>query len=154
MNKTGTLAVSAVVALMTGCASVNMAPENESEAAKQFNTPVDGMAGVYVYRKDTPVGAALKKDIWIDNNCLGESAKGVFFYQQVEADAEHEIATESEFSPNTLTLMAESGRNYFVEQYLKMGVFVGGADLELVGESEGMKEISKLDMAVKGNCSG
>lgn len=108
---------------------------------------------MYVYRKATLVGAALKKDIWVDKDCLGESAKGVFFYHQVEADAEHEIATESEFSPNTLTLLAESGRNYFVEQYLKMGVFVGGANLELVEENEGMKEISKLDMAVKGNCS-
>lgn len=153
MNATRILAVSAALALVTGCASVNMAPDHQSLAAKQFNAPEEGMAGVYVFRKDTPVGGALKKDIWIDGDCIGESAKGVFFYHQVEADQEHAFATESEFSPNTLTLMTESGRNYFVEQYLKMGVFVGGANLEVVNEQEGMKEVAELDMAVKGNCS-
>lgn len=152
MNKSKTLAVSAVLALMTGCASVNMAPEHKSSAAKQFSAPGEGMTGVYLYRKDTLVGGALKKDIWIDSDCIGESAKGVFFYHQVEGDQEHEIATESEFSPNTLTLLAEAGNNYFVEQYLKMGVFVGGANLEMVDEQEGMKEVGKLDMAVKGSC--
>lgn len=153
MNIGKTLAVSAVLALMTGCASVNMAPEHESLDAKQFNGPDAGMTGVYIYRKDTPVGASLKKDIWIDSDCIGESAKGVFFYHQVEGDQEHEVATESEFSPNTLTWLAEAGSNYFVEQYLKMGVFVGGANLEMVNEQEGMNEVGKLDMAVKGNCS-
>jgi len=153
VTKVKTFAVSMMLSLMTGCASVNMAPKQMSEAAKQFKEPAEGMAGVYIFRKDTPVGGALKKDIWIDGNCIGESAKGVFFYQQVDGGTEHEIATESEFSPNTLILLTESGRNYFVEQYLKMGLFVGGADLEVVDEQEGMKEVSKLDMAVKGNCS-
>jgi len=111
------------------------------------------MAGIYIFRKDTSFGGALKKDIWIDGSCIGESAKGVFFYHQVDGDREHEIATESEFSPNTVVLLTEAGHNYFVEQYLKMGVFVGGANLEVVEEQEGMREVSSLDMAVKGNCS-
>jgi hypothetical protein len=153
MNTTKILAVSAVLAIMTGCASVNMAPDQQSLAAKQFKAPEEGMAGVYVFRKDTSFGAAIKKDIWINDDCIGESAKGVFFYHQVEGDEEHVLATESEFSPNTLTLLTEPGRNYFVEQYLKMGVFVGGANLEVVNEQEGMKEVARLDMAIKGNCS-
>ncbi|MYL25117.1 DUF2846 domain-containing protein [Halomonas alkaliantarctica] len=141
------------LAILTGCASVDMAPQETSSAAKQFNSPEEGHAGIYVFRKDSPVGGALKKDIWINDECIGESAKGVFFYHQVEGDREHEIATESEFSPNTLTLMAEADKNYFIEQYLKMGVFVGGANLRQLDEAAGMKEVSKLDMAEKGNCS-
>lgn len=153
MNISKTLVVSAVLALMTGCASVNMAPEHQSLEAKEFNAPEEGKAGVYVFREDTVVGGAVKKDIWINGDCLGESAKGVFFYRQVEGDMEQEISTESEFSPNTLTLFTESGRNYFVQQYIKMGVFVGGANLELFDEKEGMAEVAKLDLAVGGNCS-
>ncbi len=34
-----------------------------------------------------------------------------------------------------------------------MGLFVGGAGLELVDEEEGKKEVSELDMATKGVCS-
>ncbi|MDX5377812.1 MAG: DUF2846 domain-containing protein [Halomonas sp.] len=148
-----TTAAMAVLALMTGCASVNMASQQESSQAKQFEAPEEGMAGVYVFRKQSPFGAALKKDIWIDGECIGESARGVFFYHQVEGGQEHEVATESEFSPNTLSLMTESGNNYFVEQYIKIGAFVGGANLRLVDEEQGMEEVSKLSMATPGNCS-
>jgi uncharacterized protein YlaN (UPF0358 family) len=34
-----------------------------------------------------------------------------------------------------------------------MGAFVGGANLELVDEEEGKKDVSELEMAVKGTCS-
>lgn len=148
-----TTAALALLAIMTGCASVNMAPQQESAAAKEFTYPDGGMAGVYVFRKDTPFGAALKKDIWINGECIGESARGVFFYHQVEGGQEHEIATESEFSPNTMTLFAEAGNNYFVEQYIRMGAFVGGANLRQHDEEGGMREVSKLDLAASGNCS-
>lgn len=141
------------LAILGGCASVDMAPQQASSAAKQFESPEEGQAGIYIFRKDSPVGAALKKDIWINGECIGESAKGVFFYHQVEGGKEHEIATESEFSPNTLTLMTEADRNYFIEQYLKMGVFVGGANLRQLDEAAGQAAVSKLDMAAKGNCS-
>lgn len=141
-------------ALMTGCASVNMAPQQQSTVAKQFAVPDEGMSGVYVFRKNSPAGAALKKDIWINGECLGESARGVFFYRQVEGGREHEIATESEFSPNVINLTAEAGRNYYIEQYIKMGVFVGGAHLRQHDEASGQREISKLEMARGGSCSG
>jgi len=152
MKKTAAIAIFTALG-MTGCASVDMASTTESQAAKQFAAPSEGHAGVYVFRKDTPVGAALKKDIWIDGECIGESAKGVFFYHQVEGDREHTLATESEFSPNTLVMMLEAGKNYFVEQYLKLGVFVGGANLRQVDENTGKAEVSRLSMAEKGTCS-
>lgn len=66
---------------------------------------------------------------------------------------EHKVSTESEFSPNDLLVNTESGKNYFVQQYIKLGVFVGGAGLELIDEEEGKKEVTKLQMAAKGNCS-
>ena len=58
-----------------GCASVPMEANDKSEKAKLFNAPSDGTSGIYVFRKDTPVGAALKKDVWIDGKCIGETAK-------------------------------------------------------------------------------
>ncbi|WP_445428908.1 DUF2846 domain-containing protein [Alishewanella sp. HL-SH05] len=91
---------------------------------------------MYVHRKGS-LGGALKKDVWINGECIGETAPDIFFYKEVDADREHQIATESEFSPNTLTLKTESGKNYYVLQFIRPGMFVGGAGLKMVDEARG-----------------
>ena len=142
----------AVTLLVSGCASVDLASKAESARAKEFNPPSQGNAGVYVYR-DSFVGKALKKDVWIDGKCIGETAPDVFFYTEVEGGKKHKVDTESEFSPNTLELMFEAGKNYFIRQFIKMGVFVGGAGLEQIPEEQGKTAVSKLEMANPGKCS-
>ena len=144
--------IALVSSLFAGCASVPMESEAVSAKAKSFSPPTDGNAGLYIYRS-SGVGTTLKKDIWVDNKCIGESAPNVFFYEEVKGNAEHKISTESEFSPNDLLLNTESGKNYFIKQYIKIGVFVGGANLELVDEKEGKEDVSELEMAKKGTCS-
>ena len=139
------------VALFSGCSTVPLEPKEVANQAKSFNAPSEGNAGLYVYR-DSFVGQALKKDVFIDDKCLGETANGVFFYQSVEGDKEHKVSTESEFSANEISLKTNSGKNYYVRQYIKLGVFVGGAGVEGVDEKEAQKLISKLDMAKKGIC--
>ena len=138
--------------LISGCATVDMASTAESAKAKEFNPPGQGNAGVYVYR-DSFVGKALKKDVWIDGKCIGESAPDVFFYTEVEGGKKHKIDTESEFSPNTLEVMFETGKNYFIRQFIKLGVFVGGAGLELIPEEQGKTAVAKLEMAKPGKCN-
>jgi len=154
MNKSK-LALSALslsIVLFSGCSSVPLEPKGISESAKSFNAPPEGKAGLYVYR-DSFVGQALKKDIWIDNNCLGETANSIFFYKNIEGNKEHKISTESEFSENELSLKTKSGKNYYLRQYIKMGFIVGGAGLEVVEEKEAQKAIKKLKMAKTGICS-
>jgi len=139
--------------IMSGCATVPMESAVATSKAKAFESPSENTAGIYVYRKDSHFGAALKKDVWIDKECVGETAKGVFFYHEVEGDKTHVVSTESEFSPNDLSIDTKSGELYFIEQYIKMGAFVGGAGLEQKSIEEGQKEVAKLSMAVKGKCS-
>jgi hypothetical protein len=150
--KTLLLATLITTAALAGCSSVPMESAEKSALAKQFNPPPEGKAGLYVYRASS-FGGALKKDLWLNGKCIGESAPYVFFYEEVSGNIEHKISTESEFSPNDLIVKAENGKNYFVSQYIKMGVFVGGAGVELVNEEKGKKEISELEMAIKGQCS-
>lgn len=138
--------------LFTGCASVNMASKEESAAAKEFKPPSAGNAGVYIYRNSF-VGQALKKDLWIDGKCVGETANKVFFYTQLPGDKTYKFDTESEFSPNTLELLLVAGKNYFIRQFIKMGVFVGGAGLEQVPEAQGRQEVADTEMAKLGSCS-
>ena len=146
------LAILALFAFfLTGCASVNMASKEESDKAKQFSTPSTGNSGLYVYRNSF-VGKALKKDIWVDGHCLGESASDVFFYTQVEGGKKHKIETESEFSPNAVEVFMDAGKNYFVRQFIKIGAFVGGADLEQIPEEQGKADVAKLGLAQPGTC--
>lgn len=127
--------------VVSGCASVPMGPSDEDQALKQFPTPPQGMAGLYVYR-DSFMGKALKKSVSLDGQLLGETANGVYFYEVVEP-GEHSLSTESEFSDNSIDFMADAGENYFVEQYIKMGIFVGGAGLNMVEKTEGMDAVRK-----------
>lgn len=151
MNKILTT-IAVTVLLTTGCTSVPMESKEKSELAKQYNSPSEGKAGLYVYRSGS-FGGALKKDVWLNGKCVGETAPNMFFYEEIEGNAEHKVSTESEFSSNDLLVKTESGKNYFISQYIKMGVFVGGAGVELVDETKGKKQVSKLDMAIKGKCS-
>ena len=147
------LAITALVAaLFSGCASVPMESKEDSSKAKLFDQPAGENAGIYIYRAGGP-GSALKKDIWVNDKCVGETAPNMFFYELVKGGEEHKISTESEFSPNDLLVKTDSGQNYFVKQYIKMGVFVGGANLKLVDAEEGKKAISRLELAKKGSCS-
>lgn len=139
--------------LLSGCASVPLATDQESVQAKSFAKPDENKAGLYIYR-DSFVGKALKKDVYVDGKCVGETADKTFFYTQVTGGENHKISTESEFSPNDLSIYTESGKNYFVRQYIKMGAFVGGAGLSLSTEEEGKRVISKsgVKLAKGGRC--
>lgn len=135
-----------------GCASVPMASDEDNKLAKEFKKPADDKSGIYIYRSGGP-GTALKKDVWINEECVGETAPDIFFYKEVDCDVQHKVSTESEFSPNDLKLTTLCGRNYFVEQYIKMGLFVGGADLKRVTPEHGEGIVRDLDLAISGRCS-
>lgn len=138
--------------LFSGCASVPMESKEASDRAKLFPPPSPGKSGLYIYR-DSNLGGALKKDIWVNGKCIGESAPKVFFYEEVLSNQAHKITTESEFSPNELFLTTDKDTNYFIRQYIKLGVFVGGANLEIVNDAIGKEAIRSLELARQGNCS-
>lgn len=146
------LVASMLLSVLAGCASVPMESTEKSDQAKKFNAPTNGNAGVYIYRSGS-FGGALKKDVWLDGKCIGETAPNMFFYEEVQGDGDHKLSTESEFSANDLLLQTKAGKNYFVRQYIKMGVFVGGAGLEIVSEDVGKSAIAELNLAKKGACS-
>ncbi|WP_082170545.1 DUF2846 domain-containing protein [Pantoea vagans] len=147
------LIAAASVLFLSGCATVPLADQNSNLQAKTFPAPAQGKSGLYIYR-DSFAGKALKKDIYLDGNCVGETSDKVYFYKQVEGDKLHKLSTESEFSPNNLEIYTSAGKNYYVRQLIKMGVFVGGAKLENVPEEEGKRVVmkSEVKLAKQGSC--
>ncbi|MEH6577786.1 MAG: DUF2846 domain-containing protein [Amphritea sp.] len=141
------LIASAIISasVLSGCSSVPMASSDQDAARKEFMQPEGDKAGLYVYR-NTFVGQALKKTVYLDGSEIGETANKVYFYKDI-TPGEHQLSTESEFSDNSITFHASGGKNYFAEQYIKMGVFVGGAGIQMVSEAEGMREVVECKLA-------
>ncbi len=134
------------IALLTGCASVPMESKEQDAARKEFTKPAANKAGLYVYR-NTSFGAALKKNVYLDDVLLGETARLVYFYKEI-TPGKHKLSTESEFSDNATTFEAVAGNNYFAQQSIRMGVFVGGAVVRMVPEETGMAGVKECEMAV------
>jgi hypothetical protein len=126
-------------------ASVPMASTDEDSARKEFASPPTDSAGLYIYRNSN-LGGALKKSVYLNGELIGETAPMTYFYKNIKPGA-HLISTESEFSENTIPLNAKGGQNYYVRQYMKMGVFVGGANLEVVPEEAGKKGVLECKLA-------
>jgi hypothetical protein len=133
------------VALLSGCASVPMESAEKNQELKAFPAPPENQAGLYIFR-DSALGPILKKTVKIDNQVVGETATNTYFYRVVSPGT-HVLATESEFSDNTINLNAEAGKNHYVRQSIKFGVFVGGAKLQEVSEAEGQKGVASTELA-------
>lgn len=139
------LAFLAMLAMLGGCASVPMGDKALDAEAKKFAAPPADMSRLYVYRNSV-LGAALTKRVMVDGVYLGESAVKTYFVKDL-APGKHTLATQSEFSDNTLELETLGGRNYFVRQYIKLGVVVGGANLEVMSDEEGMAGVKECQLA-------
>ena len=122
-----------------------MGSVEEDAARKTFALPSEGMSGLYVYRNSN-FGAALKKAIYIDGQFIGESAPMTYFYKEVQP-GKHIVSTQSEFSNNDLELDTKSNENYFLRNYIRMGVFIGGANLEIIPEEEGKEGVKECKLA-------
>lgn len=133
---------------MTGCVSVPMASIEDDMVRKNFTAPSEDVAGLYIYRRphSSRQDIFLKKAVYIDGDLIGDTLPNTYFYREIKPGA-HEISTESEFGNNDLTLFAESGKNYYVRQYVKMGLLSAGAGIEQVQEGEGKSNVLKCKLA-------
>lgn len=146
MNIKKHIAILAIgITVLSGCASVPMASKEQDTVAKQFVIPEGEMSGVYIFR-NSHFGAALKKLISLDGNPLGQTAPMTYFYKDI-APGKHTVTTQAEFGDNQLEFVAEKGKLVFIRNYIKMGTFVGSANVEQVGEEEGKSGVLECSRA-------
>lgn len=124
-------------ALLSACASVPMASTSEDQSAKSFIVP-QGQSNIYVYRSET-LGAAVKMPVAIDGRLAGDTAAKTFILKTVEP-GEHTIVSKTE-NDATLTITTEPGKNYFIWQEVKMGMWVARSKLHLVDEQKGEQAV-------------
>jgi hypothetical protein len=130
------LAALGVVALATGCASVNKAPASADAEAKQFKANA-ATSQVYVYRNET-LGAAISMPVTVDSKLAGTTGPNSYFKFELPA-GDHKFTSQGDGSQISVT--TELGKLYFVWQEVKMGAFVAGSKLQLVAEEIGKKGV-------------
>lgn len=123
----------AMILLLTGCATVPMAPIDIDAKAKAFS-PEPNKASLYVYRNEN-YGAALRMRVLVNGKLLGKTAAQTYFRLNV-MPGKYTIESSTE-NVSSLALSVEAGKNYFVWQEVKMGTWSGKSRLQQVDENTG-----------------
>jgi Protein of unknown function (DUF2846) len=135
----------AAVAILAGCASVQMAGPERDFAAKEFARPSKGKAALYVFRNGSNGGAA-KMSLELDGAPLGETAPKTFHWLTIKP-GKHTLVGKGE-NESVIEFTAASGQNVFVWQDVpKMGLLSAGNRLELVDEQAGRAGVAECEMA-------
>jgi hypothetical protein len=129
------------VVLMTACASVKKAPEQDDAEAKLFKASPN-VSHVYLYRNET-LGAALSMPVTVDGKLAGTTGAKSYFKFNLPA-GKHQFTSQGDKS--VLNLSTQNGEIYYVWQEVKMGAMSGGSKLQVVDKAKGQKGVlqSKL----------
>jgi hypothetical protein len=128
-----------------------MEDDAASQQALKFAPPSEGKSGLYIFR-DTTLAGAIKKRLWVNGECVGETAPNVFFYVEVDGDKTHEVAIESEYSVNKKEIPVILGKHHYIRQYMIPGVFTGRANVTEIPEENGRNALAPLRLAKRWNC--
>ncbi|MDH3468057.1 MAG: DUF2846 domain-containing protein [Gammaproteobacteria bacterium] len=126
-----------VLCLITGCATVPLAPVESDIKAKAFEVQAS-KSNIYLYRNEI-IGSAITMPIGLDGSISGKTSSKTYFMWVVEP-GEHEI---SSYTENTAKIVidAKPGKNHFVWQEVKMGVWAPRSKLHEVSEDVGRKGV-------------
>ena len=134
----------AVLAMLAGCASVEMAGPERDYAAKEFARPSKGKAALYVFRNGSN-GGAVKMSLELDGAPLGETAAKTFHWLTI-TPGKHKLIGKAE-NESVIEFTAASGRNVFVRQDVGTGLLSAVNRLELVDEQTGRAGVAECEMA-------
>jgi hypothetical protein len=140
-NAWGAVLVAAALSL-GGCASVPMASVEKDAAAKSFAAK-SGKSNIYVYRNET-LGAAVKLPLVLDGKAVGDTAAKTYLMLEV-APGSHTLISKGE-NDSVLPLTTVSGKNYFVWQEVKMGMFSPRTALQVVDEAAGQAGVNECKL--------
>jgi hypothetical protein len=127
----------AFVLLMVGCAAPMKAPVENDASAKVFK-PLNDKASLFIFRNEN-YGGAVGMPIKINGLDIGETGAKTFFRLNL-ASGMYVITSEAE-NTSELPLNLIEGRNYFVWQEARMGIWKARTALRSVDEKTGMNGV-------------
>jgi hypothetical protein len=140
------LVSAAAVLLVAGCAaSVDLAAPDADQAAKTF-VPAEGMASIYVTRKDQFTGSAVLFQLVVDQRVIGGIAPGTYHLVPVEPGP-HTVSVTTSENQSTQEVDAVAGQSYFFEIKPKMGWIAARAEVVPMNEEDGRTAVSENSLA-------
>ncbi|NCD35495.1 MAG: DUF2846 domain-containing protein [Spartobacteria bacterium] len=139
MKKFFTTLSAVLVLLLSGCASVPLAPLDQDTKAKNFS-PIPNKASLYIYRSES-FGAAIPMTVSVNGKALGQTAAKTYFRLNL-TPGKYAVESHAENVSN-LPLTTEAGKNYFVWQEVKMGVWMARSLLQQTDEITGRAGVMK-----------
>lgn len=130
------------VVLASGCASVQMASDEQDNAAKSFAVK-PGKANIYVYRNEN-FGAAIKMPVALNGKLVGDTAAKTYLLLQVDPGS-YTVTSKTENDSN-ITVDAAAGRNYFLWQEVKMGLMAARSNLQVVDDATGKAGVAECKL--------
>ncbi len=123
-----TLLAPTLIALsLAGCASVTLGDATQDEQLKTF-TGTTGKTGTYIFRNET-LGAAIKMDMAIDGQSVGQTAANTYLFKQVNP-GQHVVTSQGDAAA-TITVDAKPGTLVCGWQEAKLGFLSGGSMLQV-----------------------
>jgi hypothetical protein len=135
-----------VLVLLTGCAAVPMASMEADASAKQFQ-PKKGYSNIYLYRNET-FGAAIAMTVSLNGKVMGKTGPQTYFLWEVPP-GRYEIASHTENTAR-IAINAQEGRNHYVWQEVKMGLWQPRSQLHEMSEEDGRKAVLECKRAIEG----
>lgn len=132
----------AISVLITGCASVPMADLESDNIAKSFKL-VSDKANLYIYRNES-MGAAIKMPVLLNNQSIGDTAANTYIFKQI-TPGKYTVTSKTENDAH-ITIDAEAGKNYFIWQEVKMGMWSARSQLQQVDEKTGQAAVNECKL--------
>jgi len=131
--------VAAAMLLASGCASVPLADQAADAEAKKFTVPMD-KASVYVFRNES-FGGAIKMPVTLNDRMMGDTGPKTYFHWLLDPGS-YKIASHTENTPE-LVVDVEAGKDYYVWQEVKMGLWTARSLLHKVDNTNGRKGVGE-----------
>ena len=138
------IAVITCLFTLSGCVA-DYASVDDEKFAKTFKIKDPNTSQIYIYRPKHYFGSWMKKRVWVDGKFAADLTNETFFVAVVKP-GQHIVSTRSEFGNNHITFKTKPGRNYYVKQNIKYGVFAPGSGIRLMSYKVAMKDILNLDL--------
>lgn len=123
------LSLAAVAVVMTGCAS---GPKH-AEVKSSIPELAADKGRVFFYRSGSMLGAAIQPDVKLNNEVVGSSTPGGFFFVD-RAPGNYEVVTSTEVDKK-LTFVLNANETKCVKTVVGMGALVYRVSPELVDKS-------------------
>lgn len=133
----------ALLAGLSGCASVPMGDAKQDAALKTFRAPVE-TAGVYIYRNES-IGGGVKMELDVDGVTIGHTAAKTYLYKEV-VPGKHTVSGKAE-NTDSVDIDVKAGTLSYLWQEVKMGVMSARNKLHRVDEVEGKKGVMESNLA-------